>query len=219
MRNSDFSLSLPRIGQSRESVIQPQQKRALQTRQRILDAALELLETGGIEKISTNLIARHGGVNIASLYKYFPDKYTILHELAQAFGQKQADLVCAYLENTDLQASIKDVCDGLVDAVIEGTRGGQALVQLQRSLIASPELIEAYRATNHEIGKALLPFLRRWGIKLEGAALEMAMLCIGETFSALQDLALSRDANYDQAVVEELKLILCAYYEARSRHG
>ena len=143
----------------------------------------------------------------------------ILHELAQAFGQKQSDLICAYLETTDLQSPIETVCNGLVDAVIEGTRGGKALVQLQRSLIASPELLEAYRATNYEIGKSMLPFLRHWGIKLEGAALEMTMLCIGENFSALQDLALSRDADYDQAVVEELKLILRAYYEARSRQN
>lgn len=202
-----------------QTIIQPQQKRARQTRQKILDATLELLQQSGIEKISTNLIARQARVNIASLYKYFPDKYAILHELAQAFGQRQADLICTYLENTDLHASIKDVCDGLVDAVIEGTRGGKVLVQLQRSLIASPELLEAYRATNHEIGKSMLPFLRHWGIKLESAALEMTMLCIGETFSALQDLALSRDANYDRAVVEELKLILRAYYEARSRQN
>lgn len=201
-----------------QAVVQPRQKRARQTRQKILDATLELLEKSGIEKISTNLIARQAEVNIASLYKYFPDKYAILHELAQAFGQRQADLICAYLEETDMNSSIKTVCDGLVDAVIEGTRGGKALVQLQRSLIASPDLLEAYRATNHEIGQALMPFLRHWGIKLEGRALQMAMLCIGETFSALQDLALSRDSNYDQAVVEELKLILSAYYQARAGH-
>jgi len=199
-----------------QSQVLPKQKRALQTRQRILDAALELLEQAGIERISTNQIARRAGVNIASLYKYFPDKYSILHELAQAFGQQQADLICNYLASTPLEMPIKVVCDGLVDAVIEGTRGGKALVQLQRSLIASPALLQAYRDTNQEIGQALMPFLRQWGIALTGKRLEMAMLCVGETFSALQDLALSRDANYDQAVVDELKLILSAYYQARS---
>jgi len=201
-----------------QTVRQPQQKRAQQTRQRILDATLELLEQSGIEKISTNQIARQAGVNIASLYKYFPDKHAILHELAQAFGQRQADLICTYLNNTDPKSSIKTVCDGLVDAVIEGTHGGRALVQLQRSLIASPELLEAYRATNHDIGQALLPFFKHWSIKLKGPALEMTMLCLGETFSALQDLALSRDTNYDPDVVMELKLILTAYYEARVQH-
>ena len=204
---------------NKDKIVQPQQRRARQTRQRILDATLELLEESGIEKISTNLIASRAGVNIASLYKYFPDKHAILHELAQSFGQQQSDLICAYLVSIDIESSIESVCGGLVDAVIEGTRGGKALVQLQRSLIASPELLEAYRATNHEIGQALKPFLRHWGIEIDGKAFELAMLCIGETFSALQDLALSRDANYDQAVVEELKLLLTAYYELRARQS
>lgn len=204
---------------NQDKIVQPQQRRARQTRQKILDATLELLEESGIEKISTNLIAGRAGVNIASLYKYFPDKHAILHELAQSFGQQQSDLICAYLASIDIESSIESVCGGLVDAVIEGTRGGKALVQLQRSLIASPELLEAYRATNHEIGQALKPFLRHWGIEIDGKAFELAMLCIGETFSALQDLALSRDANYDQAVVEELKLLLTAYYELRARQS
>jgi len=194
----------------------PRQQRARETRRKILDATLELLEDSGIERISTNLIARRAGVNIASVYKYFPDKYAILHELAQQFGQLQADLICAYLRRTEITASIETVCDGLVDAVIDGTRGGKALVQLQRSLIASPELLESYRATNREIGQAMRPFLARWDIDLGGEALDLAMLCLGEAFSALQDLALSRDAGYDPAVVAELKLILVAYYRARA---
>jgi len=199
-----------------ETPARPRQQRARETRRRILDATLELLEDSGIEKISTNLVARRAGVNIASVYKYFPDKYAILQELAQQFGQLQADLICAYLRQVDATTSIETVCEGLVDAVIEGTRGGRALVQLQRSLIALPELLESYRATNREIGQALLPFLDRWGIDLYGEALDMAMLCLGEAFSALQDLALSRDAGYDPAVVAELKLILISYYRARA---
>lgn len=201
---------------SSQAAIQPRQKRALKTRRKILDATLELLENAGIEKISTNAIAREAGVNIASLYKYFPDKFAILHELAQDFGQKQSDLICAYLAAAEPDTSIKTLCHGLVDAVVDGTRGGKALVQLQRSLIASPRLLEAYRATNHEIGQALFPFLNSWGIHLRGESMELAMLCVGEAFSALQDLALSRDPNYDQAVVDELKLMLTAYYQARS---
>ena len=195
----------------------PLQSRARLTRQKILDATLELLETEGIEKISTNAIARQAGVNIASLYKYFPDKYSVLHELAEEFGQGQAMLICDYLAVTDVDNSIEVVCSGLVDAVIEGTRSGKALVQLQRSLIASPVLLAAYRKTNHAIGESLKPFLQRWGIDLQADQLELTMLCLGETFSALQDLALSRDPHYDQPVVDELKFMLSAYYRMKSQ--
>tara|TARA_Y100001934_G_scaffold247529_1_gene307406 strand:+ start:551 stop:700 length:150 start_codon:yes stop_codon:yes gene_type:complete len=43
------------------------------------------------------------------------------------------------------------------------------------------------------------------------------MTCVGEMFGALQDLALSRAPNYDDAVVTELKYMLVAYYKARAR--
>lgn len=197
----------------------PRQPRAQRTRRRILDATLELLEDAGIDRISTNQIARRAGVNIASVYRYFADKYAILHELALEFGQRQAELICDYLDHADRDASIETVCDGLVDAVINGTRGGRAPVQLQRSLIVSPELLAAYRATNREIGRAMRPFLERWGIRLSAAELDLAMLCLGEAFGALQDLALARDPDYDQAVIEELKRLLAAYYRARQPHA
>ncbi|MFT5220734.1 MAG: AcrR family transcriptional regulator [Planctomycetota bacterium] len=193
----------------------PLQSRARLTRRKILDATLELLEIEGIDKISTNAIARQAGVNIASLYKYFPDKYAVLHELAEEFGQRQADLICGYLAVTDIDNSIEVVCSGIVDAVIEGTRGGKALVQLQRSLIASPQLLAIYRKTNHAIGESLKPFLEHWGIDLQADQLELTMLCLGEAFSALQDLALSRDPHYDQSVVNELKFMLSAYYRMK----
>ena len=59
---------------------QPKQDRAKATRQKILDAALHLLDEVTIDKISTNAIAKGSGVNIATLYKYFPDKYAILRD-------------------------------------------------------------------------------------------------------------------------------------------
>ena len=56
---------------------QPKQDRAKATRQKILDATLHLLDEVTIDKISTNVIARRCGVNIATLYKYFPNKRKI----------------------------------------------------------------------------------------------------------------------------------------------
>ena len=79
--------------------------------------------------------------------------------------------------------------------MIEGALDARALVLLQRSLIASPELLVAYRATNHDIGQAPLAFLDHWESGLMSPALELTMLCPGETFRTLQDFALSRDAT------------------------
>ena len=192
----------------------PKQKRARETRQKILDATLELLEEAGIEKVSTNAIARRAGVNIASLYKYFPDKYEILKILALQFGQKQSQLICDYLARADPGTDLETVCHGIVDVMIDGTRGDLALVQLQRSLIVIPELLDAYRMTNLDIAEAMKPFFASWGIALTKEQLALSMTCIGEASSALQDLALSRNPQYDEAVIRELKLLITSYYRA-----
>ena len=204
------------MAQIEQAQRRPKQERAKETRQKILDTALHLLDEVTIDKISTNAIARHSGVNIATLYKYFPDKYAILRELASNFGRKQSDFICGYLENESHDTPLETVCSRLVDAVVDGTRDDLALVQLQRSLIIFPELLDAYRETNRDIGRAMRPFLEAWGIILSDKELILSMICLGETFSALQDLALSRNPNYDPAVIDELKFLLTSYYKVRS---
>jgi len=200
-----------------ETSYKPKQERSRQARESILLATLELLEVSGLEKISTNQIAKAAEVNIATLYKHFSDKYQILSELARNFSKKQSDLICTYLVNTPTSSSIKIVCDGLVDALTEGTKDDRALVQLQRALIVFPELHEIYRRSNIEIGVAMKPFLCAWGINLNPQQLNVSMTCIGEAFGALQDLALSDSSTYNDEVINELKLLLTGYYQSRSK--
>ena len=61
------------------------------------------------------------------------------------------------------------------------------------------------------------PFLSAWKIRLKPSELETAMMCIGETFGVLQDLALSKSARYDEKVINELKRIVTAYYESHAK--
>lgn len=67
---------------------QPRQQRARQTVQRLLDAAAELIEDHGLETLTTNRIAEHAGVNIASLYQYFPHKDAIVAALVESWLQE-----------------------------------------------------------------------------------------------------------------------------------
>jgi AcrR family transcriptional regulator len=62
---------------------EPQQRRARDTVEAVLDAVVRILKRGGIEAVTTNRIAEVAGVSIGSVYQYFPDKHAIfaaLHE-------------------------------------------------------------------------------------------------------------------------------------------
>lgn len=60
---------------------QPEKGRALKTFNRILDISLDVIAGEGVEALNTNRIAADCGINISTLYHYFPNKDSILHAL------------------------------------------------------------------------------------------------------------------------------------------
>ena len=60
----------------------PQQERAQQKVELILEAAIRLLGKRGIAALTTNAVAETAGVSIGTLYQYFPNKDAILDALA-----------------------------------------------------------------------------------------------------------------------------------------
>lgn len=59
----------------------PRQERSVATVEAILQAATYILTVRGWDAFTTNAVARKAGVNIASLYQYFPNKESIVAEL------------------------------------------------------------------------------------------------------------------------------------------
>jgi AcrR family transcriptional regulator len=64
---------------------EPAQDRSRATVDAILEAAAYILAEEGWEQLTTNRIATRAGVNIGSLYQYFPNKEAIVHELQRRF--------------------------------------------------------------------------------------------------------------------------------------
>ncbi len=67
----------------------PRQERSRTTVEAILEAAADILERRGYAALNTNAIADRAGVNIASLYQYFPGKEAIVAELRRRHGAEQ----------------------------------------------------------------------------------------------------------------------------------
>jgi AcrR family transcriptional regulator len=76
----------------------PRQRRARVTRDAIVEAAAHLLATRGWEASTTNHIAARAGVSIGSLYKYFPNKPSIVAEVARRRIAGEVAAVAATLE-------------------------------------------------------------------------------------------------------------------------
>ena len=61
----------------------PAQSRSRATVDAVLEAATQVLETAGARGFNTNAVAERAGVSIGTLYRYFPDKQSILTALAR----------------------------------------------------------------------------------------------------------------------------------------
>lgn len=66
----------------------------LEQRERILGAALHLMADGGVHAMSMRSLATACGLNVATLYHYFPSKQALLTEViaAQRYEELLADL-------------------------------------------------------------------------------------------------------------------------------
>jgi AcrR family transcriptional regulator len=91
------------------------QARSKETVAALLKATANILVRKGYDRASTNLIAKEAGVNIASLYQYFPSKEALVASLIQKHLQEGFELVHTTLElMTD--APVDQVVRGIVRA-------------------------------------------------------------------------------------------------------
>ena len=93
----------------------PRQERARATVDAILQATAYILRTRGYEALTTNGIAEKAGVNIASLYQYFPNKEAVLAELLRrhaADGRAKALEVVRAGSGRSLATNVRRLVEG-----------------------------------------------------------------------------------------------------------
>ncbi|MCL2715691.1 MAG: TetR/AcrR family transcriptional regulator [Alphaproteobacteria bacterium] len=107
----------------------PRQARARQTVEYILEAAACILAERGLEGFTTNHIAERAGVNISSLYQYFPDKLAILEALRERHVAVPDQNYAVWLERSrDLP--LEEIVRAIVDLAISMHASNPAMHKL-----------------------------------------------------------------------------------------
>jgi AcrR family transcriptional regulator len=104
----------------------PIQQRGLKTVLRILDAASSLLPRMPLDDVTTRRIAAEAGVSIGALYRFFPDKQTIIDAVAvRHVGQfrtsLEASVIQPLLREMENLATFDPaiILDRMIDAYVE----------------------------------------------------------------------------------------------------
>ena len=91
---------------------EPKQARSKALVHTILETTTELLLSHGMKELTTNLIAQQSGVNIASLYQYFPNKESIVAKLIERHVDEEIQRITAVM--TEVAKESKSTGQGLI---------------------------------------------------------------------------------------------------------
>lgn len=142
----------------------PTSGKPLETYEKLIAAAGELLGEIGFEKLTTNAICARVGMTPPALYRYFADKYEIIEVLARRFLKRQNDAYALWLMKGDSWAILERPEAFLkawyrIAAEIVATEPGA--VWIMRALRAMPNLAHVRLESQREQTDRLFEFYRR----------------------------------------------------------
>lgn len=207
------------MSESKNKARIPVQKRSIETREKILNAAWELFAEEGYFKTSTHDLAQRAGVATGSFYGYFNNKKEVAIELIKKF-YKEASEKALYNIHMDLGDEVSESLDNgkkLVRSLIRTLkeaheinpmihRDGQALILLEE------DVGEINREEEKKIIEFLIHLLQKYkqfirAINIEAAATMLFWIStemIHRIMNETEEIAKER-------LFEELEDIICSY--------
>jgi AcrR family transcriptional regulator len=120
----------------------PSQARSRATFDKILRSSTAIVLERGVQGLNTNVVAERAGINIGTVYHYFPDKTAILVELYEEQQRRQlavvSPLLLALPTAPDLDEWIREMFDALLGLHLEHPDGSG----MRRAFRAVPEVVE-----------------------------------------------------------------------------
>ena len=177
-----------------ETKVSPSQDRARNTFETILSVTGDLLSEVGFERLSTNMVCKRAGLTPPALYRYFPNKYAILHDLGRRLMEAQDQAVFEWLREGGIDTqSFESSAESIlriqkrVNEITKTFPGGAWVVRVMRVIpvlkevrldsrdLVSEEILEALRKNLPDIPEDRLAMATKLTIELMFSATEMAL--------------------------------------------
>ncbi|XRD81615.1 TetR/AcrR family transcriptional regulator [Dyella halodurans] len=132
----------------------PAQARSSETYEHLLHVAAQVLAEVGFEKLTTNLVCERAKLSPPALYRYFPNKYALLHELGRRLMEQQNALIAESLTPDAFRGTtgqLNEALTTLLLATFQVTRETTGGIWIMRALRAIPVLQEVRLASAREV--------------------------------------------------------------------
>ena len=118
------------------------------------EATIQVLLMVGLDRLTTNHVARRAGVSVGTLYHYYPNKQSLLNALLERHMDKVSEAVetaCDNVQGRPLLEMVGEVVQRFLDAKLARTDISTALYKISAK-IGGPAIVER---TTKQCRKAL----------------------------------------------------------------
>lgn len=177
----------------KQSSAKPLQRRAVRTREELLDATEALAAAEGCDAVTTTRIAHESGVSVGTIYRYFPNREALLLAAYDATVVRIGRHCVSHLQVMEPMLDPEAAILSLIDCYLAAAESIPAHAPLLREMQRLRPVADDRAMDAGEVADDILtPFLRRYGIG--NANLGPGHLAVAQTvMSTLVDLYLVCD--------------------------
>jgi len=164
------------MGKEEVKTRMPQQKRGIETRNRILAAARTLFSRDGYNGTNAKEITAEAGVSVGSFYAYFKDKKELFMELTH--GQMKKEILAMLDQRQDLplekigkQETIRQMIQLIADI---HNQDPELHREIEAMKYNDPDILAFDEELNDHFNKRFISFLEHFGDRLRITDLEAA---------------------------------------------
>ncbi len=196
----------------------PVQARSRERVERILDAAAQLLTEEGYNAVKTNLIAKRAGVSIGSVYQFFPNRFAIIHALANRYQARIAETMKDLMGPDAPIRPWDEIIPEALDILADMWRSDWAFFSVWLAIQNTTELRELDQQNRETlIEEILAPFLTRVLPLEDREQIETVARVMFETTNLMLDQSMRMTGEQDPLMIDELKFLLHSYLAAHIR--
>jgi AcrR family transcriptional regulator len=96
----------------------PKQARSQQSLRRLIDAARQILNEGGLEAATIPRIAERAGLSVGSVYRRFPDKDALLREICIQYFLEKHEFLSHMADQIPPEAPLSDIIHGMAQGMM-----------------------------------------------------------------------------------------------------
>ncbi len=166
---------------------EPTQERAKAKVEHILASTKTLLIEDGLDKLTTNHIAKAAGMSVGSLYQYFPNKQSVINELFSRWLAEVMNSVHQLFKLDTAALSLEEFADIVMAQIyaVEDNDQMQYEIELGKAMLLYPELHEVELAHGEKIAQLTADLLEKMKIN----APRSTLVKLGYYIYGLNDLS------------------------------